>query len=635
MQIISVIFSRSSMVSLRSYIFLCMLIVVLVPVVYLSQQREQQAFERELEKVEQGHLIIARNLSEALSRYASDLTATFDFIIGAGDSVQGSEAARDLLASYDFRYVLSFDSSGRLKNDPITLSAELPSPDLLADLRNEARLNATIITGVKQLYGEPVLFAVRRDAQENLHIGAFDTSYMSDIQKKVAFGERGHAMIVDKNGRVLAHPNPEWQSTSKDASGLEVVQRMISGETGVLQFYAPPMKADVVSGYTSVAGPGWGVMVPQPIEELRLAAKAEASHMMRVLLVLFAVAAMVSWVLSGLISKPLAQLSDTVSRIQSGDMSARVPVPGAIASKEMIGLRDAFNALMDSIGESKAALQKSLKEAELANAYKTKAVTVLSHEMRTPLNGILGANELLSDTELSEMQKRYFAMIQTSSQTLLRHVNDVLDANRPCEPDTQESQTVFNLQNLLSDIIEENSPMLMAKENTVALDLPQGQPLFVKSDIIKIRKIASNLIGNAAKFSDHNTIHVIVSKEEDEDVKICVVDSGIGIRKQDQSKIFEPFAVADASYSRRTEGTGLGLSILASAAQSLGAAFGVESEYGVGSTFWVSFPGILQSDTLQDRPFNHQAMPAIAQKWTKANGPLTIGEPPLLALTAS
>lgn len=99
---------------------------------------------------------------------------------------------------------------------------------------------------------------------------------------------------------------------------------------------------------------------------------------------------------------------------------------------------------------------------------------------------------------------------------------------------------------------------------------------------------------------------MIVTNEEDTDVKIRVVDSGIGIKRQDQTKIFEPFTVADGSYNRRTEGTGLGLSILASAAKSLEATFGVESEYGVGSTFWVSFPDILPSGTMNGQSPNRQ-----------------------------
>ncbi len=606
MRLLSLVKALSRLASLRSYIFICMLIVVLVPVVYVSQQREHQAFNRELEKVEQSHLIIARNLSEALSRYASDLTATFDYFVGDGVTLQGNEAAQELLATYGFRYILSFDPKGRLKGDISMTSRSLPSPELLNELRREARPNYTTITGVKQLDGEPTLFAVRRDTQENLYIGAFDTSYLSNVQKKVAFGERGHAMIVDKNGRVLAHPNPEWQRASTDVSGLEVVQRMISGDTGVMQFYAPPIQADVVSGYTNVTGPEWGVMVPQPLEELRLAAKAEVSEMMRILMVLFIVATIMSWVLSGLISKPLEQLSDTVARIQAGDMSARVPMPGAVAPVEMIGLRNVFNGLMDSLSDRKAALQQSLEVAESANAYKTKAVTVLSHEMRTPLNGIIGANELLGSTELSEPQKRYSAMIKTSSETLLKHVNDVLDASQPTQPSMTTNQSVFNLKDLLSDIVEENGPMLMSRKNSVKLDVPQDQPLIVKSDRVKIRKIASNLIANATKFSDHNTIQVIVTNEEDTDVKIRVVDSGIGIKRQDQTKIFEPFTVADGSYNRRTEGTGLGLSILASAAKSLEATFGVESEYGVGSTFWVSFPDILPSGTMNGQSPNRQ-----------------------------
>jgi len=114
----------------------------------------------------------------------------------------------------------------------------------------------------------PLYIIAKSIAPDQYAIGALDTDYFITLQKKIAFGEKGHAAIVDKRGRVIAHPKTEWRNDMRDLSSIDPVMQMISGKSGVSHFFSPAAKEDMVAGYTTVPKVGWGVMVSQPIAEL-------------------------------------------------------------------------------------------------------------------------------------------------------------------------------------------------------------------------------------------------------------------------------------------------------------------------------------------------------------------------------
>jgi len=116
--------------------------------------------------------------------------------------------------------------------------------------------------------GEPEFFVLLALEDGRLAIGCLGTDYIRQVQRAIAFGERGHSMIVDRTGRVVAHLNAKWEASSKDASKVSVVAKMMRGETGVATFFSPPMQADMIAGHTVVPEVGWGVMVPQPPAEM-------------------------------------------------------------------------------------------------------------------------------------------------------------------------------------------------------------------------------------------------------------------------------------------------------------------------------------------------------------------------------
>ena len=580
----------STLNSLRTYIFVGMVVVLVIPVGLMMRISYQSALQRELTKVEQAHLVIAENLSSTLMRYTSDAIATFNFV--ASNHVGGVDAASlgRLLSQYEFRFVASFSLDGSVPEVFYERNFDFPSNQTLRALRESAQIDQVSISGVKQVDGQPTIYLSRLIAPETLVVGALDTSYIIDQQSAIAFGERGHAMIVDHEGRVLAHPKPEWIETSKDASGLEVVQRMIAGQTGVMQFYSPPMQADMIAGYTHVPLTGWGVMVPQPVSELRLAAKSEAAHIAQMLLTCFLLAIIASWVISGLITRPIDNLSGFVTRVRDGDLTTRVPTFKPFAPNELTSLSALLNGLLENWSKNRSMLDSSLEAARRANASKTEAVSVLSHEMRTPLNGIVGAVELLEHSNLSKAQVKYLGILSTSANTLLAHVNCVLEVGRLDSSNVVADCSSTNLREVLQDIIKENSVQAQNYCNQVKLKISSSVPTFIKTDPKMLRSIVSNLVGNAVKFTQDGRVEISAKLAGSSSLELRVVDTGTGIPVADIERVFEPFSVLNSSYGRSRGGTGLGLCIVKMSVEALGGTIAVKSEVGTGSEFVAQIP---------------------------------------------
>jgi hypothetical protein len=117
-------------------------------------------------------------------------------------------------------------------------------------------------------HGEPTIFLWKSLDNGRFALGALTTEYFVKLQSALSFGQQGHAVIVDRRGHTIAHPEAQWQSMMKDLSQVEPVRRMMAGETGVLRFFSPALQAEMVAGYATTSKTGWGVMIPQPIAEL-------------------------------------------------------------------------------------------------------------------------------------------------------------------------------------------------------------------------------------------------------------------------------------------------------------------------------------------------------------------------------
>lgn len=218
-------------------------------------------------------------------------------------------------------------------------------------------------------------------------------------------------------------------------------------------------------------------------------------------------------------------------------------------------------------------------------------LAVMSHEMRTPLNGLIGTLELLGDTELDYTQSKYFNVLQRSADILLTHVNDVLDLSRLETGKFVFASDPYAPAELVSELVESFAPSAASRGTELGQILPERPRFGVLGDRTRVRQVLVNLLGNAIKFTDegHITLELICDEGADYMV-VRISDTGIGIPEEQISTIFEDFVTLDASYTRAAEGTGLGLGIARQLVEGMGGSLSVSSTEGRGSVFTVALP---------------------------------------------
>ena len=232
----------------------------------------------------------------------------------------------------------------------------------------------------------------------------------------------------------------------------------------------------------------------------------------------------------------------------------------------------------------------ALARAEAANVAKRRFISVMSHEMRTPLNAIIGMADLLRDTTLTREQADMLQTLRGSSRVLLGLVEDVLDFSKIEAGKLALEKTDFDLHALVNSTCRIVAAQAASKGVEFVVSIMPEVPPAVRGDPHHLRQIVINLAGNAVKFTERGsvTVHVSAHSESEKSVrlKFSIRDTGIGIPAEAQARIFESFTQADQSTSRRFGGTGLGTTIAKQLVELMGGKLGLESAVGLGSTFW-------------------------------------------------
>ena len=287
---------------------------------------------------------------------------------------------------------------------------------------------------------------------------------------------------------------------------------------------------------------------------------------------------------------------------------------GADSPETVVIVRDitARQRESEELRRATLAAQRAKMEADEANKAKTEFLACMSHEIRTPLHSVIGfASLLLNHRKLPPDVRLYGKRIQACGKSLLTVVNDILDISRVEAGAIELKHQPFSLFNLVDECISIVRREVTANSLSLHLEIRGALPKIVIGDEARLRQVLLNLLYNAIKFTPHGSVCLEIGDDPQvsggDTVRFAVVDTGIGIGRDDLPRLFQRFNQVDSSIQRTYGGAGLGLAISKSLVQLMGGEIGVESEKGVGSTFWVTIP-LPRSEAILD-----ECLPAAAR----------------------
>lgn len=266
-----------------------------------------------------------------------------------------------------------------------------------------------------------------------------------------------------------------------------------------------------------------------------------------------------------------------------------------------IGLMLTLTLIPPYILKLRNQLNRAIEEARRASQAKSDFLSNMSHEMRTPLNGVIGVSDLLMGTRLDDEQKILVSTQKKSGQILLKLIDNILDLSKIESGKLVSEKVDFDLHKLVNNTLEMFLPQVEKKGIGLSVRFTPETCFMLQGDPLHLQQVIINLVGNAIKFTSKGSVELRISTHRQDDrqalLRFEVIDTGIGILPQDQARIFESFTQADQNITRTYGGTGLGTTISKQLVELMKGKMGVQSEPGIGSIFWFEIPFDKQAAT--------------------------------------
>ena len=446
----------------------------------------------------------------------------------------------------------------------------------------------------------------RRDA--GVSVAEVNLKLIWDVVSQIKVGERGHAYVVDAQGRLIAHPDISLVLRNTDMSRLAQVNAArgtTSGEGGAserVQESEDIAGRKVLTAYAPVAPLGWLVFVELPAAEAYAPLYAALERLAFVLLAALGFAVLAGMFLAGRMVGPIQALRAGAERIGGGDLSQQIRIK---TGDELEALADQFNVMAGRLKESYAGLEQKVEERtreveeksrqlELASQHKSQFLSSMSHELRTPLNAIIGLTEMMVTNAArfgTEKAAEPLRRVHRAGSHLLGLINQVLDLSKIEAGKLELSPDWVNLTPLINEVVDTARPLAEQNNNRLVVKCQENLGSLTV-DPMRLRQILLNLLSNACKFTKQGEVTLLARKLVNEGnwIEFAVSDTGIGMTPEQQAKLFEEFTQADSSTARQYGGTGLGLAITRKLARMMGGDVTLTSEAGKGSTFTVRLP---------------------------------------------
>jgi diguanylate cyclase (GGDEF)-like protein len=383
---------------LRALFIIAILFSALAPSLVYGWWAYRDGVKHEFAEVSDRHLLLAHNLSNALERYYVDLVAITESVAIHIQTGHPFPNVEKLLAGVNIQCAMIVDANtGKVisRVDAKKVTPGPMDPEMLKMLRSYAVEGKTVFTPVSATPdGTNVIYAVRMYG-DTLSFSQINTKYFIQLGKSISFGKKGHAAIVDNEGNVLAHPLPDWVKTRKNIAKVSAVKRMLNGETGIEQFYSPALKGDMIAGIAAIPGPGWGVMIPQPVSELYEKVAYNNQSLMLAIFIAVMVTGLLVMFLLRAINNPVQSMSQIIQGNSKGSSLKKIILAkGMFSIREFEDFQESYNAMIDRLGKandeiSEMAFTDSITKLPNRHQFQQEGKAILSKAAESGSGGIL------------------------------------------------------------------------------------------------------------------------------------------------------------------------------------------------------------------------------------------------------